>query len=50
MGCGCGGANNVYKTPDEASSTSDGRIRHQGAAPGGVPKVWNGPPPKLAAK
>lgn len=42
MGCGCGGASNVWKPP------ADGQVK---AAPAsGLPKVWNGPAPKTDAK
>lgn len=42
MGCGCGGASNVWKPPAAADSAP--------APAAGLPKVWNGPQPKTPAK
>jgi hypothetical protein len=40
MGCGCGGASNVYQPPqnDEKPAAPE--------RPSGAPKVWNGPRPQ----
>ncbi len=42
--CGCGGKSNVYKPP---ALTADGSPAPAPAR--GLPKVWNGPKPKVAA-
>lgn len=41
MGCGCGGESNVYKVPDSPGAAA------QAQPAAGLPKVWNGPKPKL---
>lgn len=49
MGCGCGGASNVYKTPAET-----GKRAAKPATPpaegvrAGFPAVWNGPKTPVA--
>jgi len=48
MGCGCGGASNVYKPAPEAGAAARGLPVPEAAT--GLPKVWNGPAPKTAAK
>lgn len=48
MGCGCGGASNVYKPPAEPGSAA-AKTAPSGSRPG-FPAVWNGPKPKTADK
>lgn len=47
MGCGCGGASNVYK-PAAAPGTPPPAV--SGGPRPGWPAVWNGPKPKTAQK
>ena len=49
MGCGCGGASNVYKAPAEPGK----RAAKQAAQPethSAFPAVWNGPKTKATPK
>lgn len=46
MGCGCGGASNVYKQPAGGAKAKEAPA----AAASGFPAVWNGPKPKTSAK
>jgi len=46
MGCGCGGASNVYKPPtDPAAAEPQPRPAAQQSQGAGFPAVWNGPKP-----
>lgn len=49
MGCGCGGASNVYKKPAEGKSAAKAAATPEGAR-AGFPAVWNGPKPEPASK